>query len=1681
MTPSSPPSYTFLDTQRSPLLTSLASKLPNPSTNIPHQTSIPTAPPITDPTQSPPHTGPNSPGPTCPTNQPTSHEPNNIQTQTQNNPLPPPIFDPPNPQTNTNPVNEPPRTHPMITRSQSGIVKPIERLSLHTSSLSPIPKSPFIALKDPNWCNAMYDEYNALVKNGTWILVPRPSDVNLVRSMWLFKHKFHADGTLSRYKARLVANGSNQQHGVDFDETFSPVVKPTTIRTVLSLAVSRQWPIHQLDVKNAFLNGDLSKTVYMHQPPGFVDSRYPNHVCLLQRSLYGLKQAPRAWFQRFAGYATRAGFSPSRCDSSLFIYTQGSQVAYLLIYVDDIILTASSLVLLQHIVDSLHKEFDMTDLGALNYFLGISIVRHPIGLFLSQKKYARQLLEQAHMVNCNPSRTPVDTDSKLGPNGVPVQDPSLYRSLAGGLWYLTFTRPNLSYAVQQLYASATTSLVGYTNADWAGFPSTCRPTSGYCMFLGDNLLSWSAKRQHTISCSSVKAEYQGVANVVVETVCIRNLLRELHSPILTATLVYCDNISAVYMSANPVQHQRTKHIEIDIHFVCDMVKAGHVQVLHVPSHFQYVDIFTKGLPLALFEDFCSSLSGSGVNTARLRQTVNTIRPKAAVNVVRPRVAINTARPKAVLNVVKGNMVNVVKASTYWVWRPKQKVLDHGNPEQDLQERGIFDSGCSRHMTGNKSYLTDFEEIDGGFVAFGGNSRGGKITGKGKIRTGNLDFDDVYFVKELKFNLLSVSQMCDKKNSVLFNDTECFVLSSDLKLADENHVLLKVPKKDNMYSVDLKNIAPKGGLTCLYAKDTSDESNLWHRRLRHINFKTSNKLKGNLVSGLPSKLFEINQTYIACQKGKQHRASCKSKAAKAVNAACYVHNRVLVIKPHKKTPYELFLGRKPSLGFMRTFRCPITILNTIDHLGKFDGKVDEGFFVGYSFNSKALRVFNNRTRIVEDNLHVKFNENTPNIAGSGPNWLFDIDALTKTMNYQPVVAGNQTNGSVGTKSSNDAGKPRVETKEDDVNSTNTVNAASTNEDNVVGAKTSIELPDDPNMPPLEEIIYSDDDEDVGAEADMTNLDTHIPISPILTTRIHKDHPLDQARLVTQGHTLEEGIDYDEVFAPVARIEAIRLFLAYASYIGFVVYQMDVKSAFLYDTIEEEVYVCQPPGFEDPEFPNKVYKVEKALYGLHQAPRAWYETLSTYLLENRFKRGTIDKTLFIKKDKSDILLVQVYVDDIIFGSTKKSLCTEFEDMMHKRFQMSSMGKLTFFLGLQVKQKEDGIFISQDKCVADILKKFDISTVKTASTPMETNKALLKDVEADDVDVHLYRSMIGSLMYLTTSRPDIMFVVCACARFQVTPKVSHLHAVKRIFRYLKGQPKLGLWYHKDSPLDLEAFSNSDYAGASLDRKSTIGAGYVAAANCCGQVLWIQNQLLNYGYNFMNTKIFIDNKRTICVVKNPIFHSKTKHIEIRHHFIKDSYENKLIQVIKIHTDLNVVDLLTKAFNVGRFQFLTDMGEGSGQPTDPQHTFTSAQPSNEEQITASSSFHLKKTYKHRKPKKVTKIPQSSEPTNLVADDAVYEEIYDRVERAATTATSLDTEQDSGVNTPRSDEDKIEFKELMEICTKLSEMSELNWEKVKTDRENVNLMMEKLIGMELKFLLLLQVNAARQRLTAAAS
>ncbi|GKA61065.1 putative ribonuclease H-like domain-containing protein [Tanacetum coccineum] len=679
-----------------------------------------------------------------------------------------------------------------------------------------------------------------------------------------------------------------------------------------------------------------------------------------------------------------------------------------------------------------------------------------------------------------------------------------------------------------------------------------------------------------------------------------------------------------------------------------------------------------------------------------------------------------------------------------------------------------------------------------------------------------------------------------------------------------------------------------------------------------------------------------------------------------------------------------LKQKICSSYMRVpFGCHVTILHTLDHLGKFDRKSDDGFFVGYSLTSNAFKVYNIRTRKVEENLHIRFLENKPIVTGDGPKWLFDIDSLTKSMNYVPAVADDSMFDSSSKNSNDDEPQPssNAEKKDDEGVSKASVFSdqeqpkSSTLNINIVGpsinttsAKFKTGSLNINIVSPTVITTRSNCSQNVfdifslggsatleathadlfgnETETDMSNLTTSYQVPTTPNTRIHKDHSLDhvigdiefgvQIRGMTKNtnehgfisavyeekihkdlHTClfacflsqkeqkriakalsdlaweeamqeellqfklqkvwilvdlpkKEGIDYDKVFAPVARIDAIRLFLAYASFMGFKVYQMDVKSAFLYVTIEEEVYVCQPLGFEDPDYPDKVYKVVKALYGLHQALRAWYGTLAKYLLDNGFQRGKIDQTLFIKKKKGYILLVQVYVDDIIFVSTNKELCTEFEKLMHDKFQMSSIGELNFYL----------------------------------------EKPLLKDSDGDDVDVHLYRSMIGSLMYLTSSRPDIMFAVYACARFQVTPKVLHSHAVKRIFR-----------------------------SKNCVATSILKAEYVAATSCCGQV------------EDMGITATIDGKVKV------VFEASIR----RHLKLEDSDGISTLSTIEIFEQLALISNMKRAskgytgvdtplFQTMLVQGQTLQGEGSTIPVESHHTPTSA-PSTSQPPTSSPSM----------------------------------------------------------------------------------------------------------------------------------
>ncbi|KAI3669351.1 hypothetical protein L6452_40584 [Arctium lappa] len=1017
----------------------------------------------------------------------------------------------------------------------------------------------------------------------------------------------------------------------------------------------------------------------------------------------------------------------------------------------------------------------------------------------------------------------------------------------------------------------------------------------------------------------------------------------------------------------------------------------------------------------------SITTATSVSTAENINTANTVSTSSKVNIantVTTSNKVSTAKHASAAKAVSTSKTSTASSKnvskpiivTKYSKNEESKFKNLGN--QQLKGKSIWhvDSGCSRHMTGNMSCLQDFKHINGGHVAFGDNLTGGKISGKGNVTKGKMTFEDVYYVDQLKYNLLSVSQVCDKQHSILFTNTECMILAPGFKVVDERMILLRTPRKDNVYCLDMDNVDSDSSLNCLVSKASVDESSLWHRRMCHMNFKTMNKLvKNNLVRGIPSKVFSCDDHCVACLKGKQHKEiNSISSCLQLLHMDLFAPTNVMrigkksyclvIVDDYSRFTWNGVAERRnrtlieAARSLLADSKLPITFwAEAVNTACKFDSKADDGFLVGYSSQSKAYRVFNSSSRIIEESDNVKCNENTPNPIGSGPQWLFDIDSLTNSFGFSSDdYAGTRSGGSGTTQAQESISQsvifpiPTVDPVED------------CEKEPSIGPSQSVEESIDEETQETKEPEVAA--ENILVELNDSNLEVGLNEEPSHHTRIQKNHPpqlvigdisspmmtrnqsrlqemqgqqhtvlscflsqlepkkahdamkesswieamqeellqfklqdvwdlvdlpkgqraigtkwvfrnkrdergiviRNKARLVAQGYTQEEGIDYDEVFAPVARIEAIRLFLDYASYMKFKVYQMDVKSAFLYGSIEEEVYVCQPPGFENPSYLDRVYKLKKALYGLHQAPRAWYDTLSSYLFENGFERGVIDKTLLIKRKKKDILLVQIYVDDIIFGSTRDNMCKEFEELMHQRFKMSSMGELTFFLGLQVQQKSDGIFICQSKYVQDILTKFGFSDSKPASTPIETHKQITADLEGEDMDVHHYRSMIGSLMYLTASRLDIMFPVCVCVRFQVRPKQFHYQAVKRIFRYLKGQPRLGLWYPHDSSFDLLAYSDSDLGGANLDRKSTSGgcqflgarlvswqckkqttvststteAEYIAAASCCSQVLWIQNQMLDYGVTFLHTPIFIDNSSAISIVNNPVKHSKTKHI---------------------------------------------------------------------------------------------------------------------------------------------------------------------------------------------------------------
>ncbi|RVW64436.1 Retrovirus-related Pol polyprotein from transposon RE1 [Vitis vinifera] len=490
-------------------------------------------------------------------------------------------------------------THPMVTRAKSGIHKKRSFIVQHTTE----PRTYSQASKNDSWVQAMNREYQALLRNKTWSLVPPPSSAHIVGCRWIYKLKYRPDGSIDRHKARLVAQGFTQTLGIDYFDTFSPVVKPCTIRLILALAVSFQWPVRQLDVENAFLNGDLEEEVFMTQPQGFVNPTYPTYVCKLHKALYGLKQAPRAWFQKLRIALLDYGFQSSRADTSLFIFHTATDILILLVYVDDILVTGSNPTLVSHFISYLSTKFALRDLGPLSYFLGIQAQQLGSVLHLNQHKYIADLLKRTQMETSKPAPTPGRLGRTLSQSdGVSLSDPLEYRRTVGALQYVTLTRPDIAFAVNKacqfmakpsdvhwmavkrilrylkgtihlglhFQPAASMELQGYSDADWASCPDDRRSTSGYCVFLGSNLISWSSSKQRLVSKSSAESEYRGLVSLTAELVWIQSLLQELCLP-TSPPILWCDNQSAAHLAANPVFHSRSKHIELDLHFIREKV------------------------------------------------------------------------------------------------------------------------------------------------------------------------------------------------------------------------------------------------------------------------------------------------------------------------------------------------------------------------------------------------------------------------------------------------------------------------------------------------------------------------------------------------------------------------------------------------------------------------------------------------------------------------------------------------------------------------------------------------------------------------------------------------------------------------------------------------------------------------------------------------------------------------------------------------------------------------------------------------------------------------------------------------------------------------------------------------------------------------------------------------------
>ncbi|KAK1631341.1 hypothetical protein QYE76_005656 [Lolium multiflorum] len=1394
------------------------------------------------------------------------------------------------------------------------------------------------------WQEAMKSEMGSMYDNKVWTLVDLPDSRKAVENKWIFKRKTDADGNITVYKARLVAKGFRQIQGVDYDETFSPVAKLKSVRILLAIAAFFDYEIWQMDVKTAFLNGDIEEELYMVQPKGFVDPKNADKVCKLQRSIYGLKQASRSWNRRFDKVIKDFGFIQCHGEACIYKKVSGSSVAFLILYVDDILLIGNDIELLSSVKGYLNNSFSMKDLGEASYILGIKIYRDRsrrlIGL--SQSTYLDKILKKFRMDESKKGFLPMLPGKVLSKTQGPAtaeerermsQIP--YASAVGSIMYaMLCTRPDIAHAVSLTsryqsdpgmehwtavknilkYLKRTKDMflcyggdqelvvTSYTDASWNTDPDDSKSQSGYVFILNGAAVSWASSKQCTVAKSSTESEYIAASEASSEAVWMKRFIVELGvvPSALDPLVIYCDNMGAIANAQEPRSHKRLKHIKLRYHSIREYIEDGEVKICKVHTDLNVADPLTKALPRAKHDQHQNAM---GVSCY-----MEDNHEDGAIDL--------GASP---------TMMEIMPVDDGDHFLEKEKLKSNGSNFTDwFRHVRIFLNG------GNLQYVLDAP------------------LGDPPAETETDEVKNVYATRKTRYSQVQCAILCSLEADLQkrFEHHDPHELINELKTIFETHAAVECYEASKHFfscmmeegsSVSEHMLAMTG-----HAKKLSDLGIVIPNRLginrvlqslppsyknfvMNYNMQNMNKELPELFSMLKSAEIEIKKEHQVLMvnkttsfkkqgksKGKFKKGGKKAatppvkpKTGPKPDAECYYCKE----KGHWKRNCSKYLADLKS-GLVKKKKEEFLTKEVTGRKVELD-EIEESLLVDQS------------------------------------------SAVPEDVPVPPTPATEEANDNDHETSNETATEPRRSTREratpDWYDPCLNVMIVDNNDEDPATYEEAMMSPDSNKwQEAMKSEMGSMYDNKVWTLVDLPDSRKAVENKWIFKRKTDADGNITvyKARLVAKGFRQIQGVDYDETFSPVAKLKSVRILLAIAAFFDYEIWQMDVKTAFLNGDIEEELYMVQPKGFVDPKNADKVCKLQRSIYGLKQASRSWNRRFDKVIKDFGFIQCHGEACIYKKVSGSSVAFLILYVDDILLIGNDIELLSSVKGYLNNSFSMKDLGEASYILGIKIYRDRSRrlIGLSQSTYLDKILKKFRMDESKKGFLPMLPGKVLSKTQgpataeERERMSQIPYASAVGSIMYaMLCTRPDIAHAVSLTSRYQSDPGMEHWTAVKNILKYLKRTKDMFLCYGGDQELVVTSYTDASWNTDPDDSKSQSGyvfilngaavswasskqctvakssteSEYIAASEASSEAVWMKRFIIELGVvpsALDPLVIYCDNMGAIANAQEPRSHKRLKHIKLRYHSIREYIEDGEVKICKVHTDLNVADPLTKA-----------------------------------------------------------------------------------------------------------------------------------------------------------------------------